>query len=247
MKAQFKYAFLQQWHLRKIRVLLPLMVFYPALALCGRLCGKNPDIEVYVMVAFSAFLFMTISLFLCIATDFRIIRNMLSVHHGYMEFLVPVAGWKRLLAKIVSMSVADSVCFVLNAAGFMLNIYLIEDDMGKMMRVNPWLVVNAILTYFCIMLLFFLAAALHHSYFSGIRLGWLINLFAVLGIAYLLNVINLLIIPFSTHVSQSRLQISVTLNMAAGSGLFVFLLLKLCKAGLLFGVTSYIMERKINI
>ncbi len=247
MKAQIKYAFLNQWHRRKLSIILPIFIFYPVIALYNIMDGKNAGIDITSATGLSAFLFMIASLSLCIAADYDAIHTMFSGPHGYVEYLAPVPGWKRLLAKTASLAAADSICVALNMAGFIVNWYLVEKNVGIDVFSNPWRTVNIFLSYFCCIMLVLLAAALHHSYFSAIRIGWLPTLLALMVIAYVMNLMNLLMLPFSSNAYHWGLQLSITLNVATGPALFIYLILKLCKAGLLFGATAYIMERKINI
>lgn len=241
MKAQFKYAFINQWHWRSMMIFLSL-VFYAGLVLYCMIRGASLDFDKELLIGTSFFLAFV--LIWCIIIDFGTIHAMIAGPRSYVEFLAPVAGWKRLLAKVMSLTAADGICAGLNIMAFLLILRRFEEEAAA--EANFKLVTSGFLNYLCILLPVMLVAALHRSYFSGIRAGRFLTLLTMAAIISVLNLMDLLLIPFSADVYRSGLQISIVMNTAGAAGV-AFPILKLCKVILLFGVTAYVMERKINI
>jgi len=188
--------------------------------------------------------------------DTSIIRHMFSAPGAVFYALTPAPRKKTLLASMITMFVMD----IITMAVTIISVVMLSISLGsRFTGINVWEMTTTygvleaqnvllplaliIATYLLVMTLILFCIAMRKSVFYSKPAGGLLTFLLVLGVLYIISVSPLLLAPFAT-VSRFYLFFTVSVGFL-GMGLYALLLLIF--SAVMFALTSYLYERKINI
>ncbi len=186
-----------------------------------------------------------------ILADYEIIRSLFAAPIGYHVFLTPTASWKILLGHVLSIVVQDTIGFALGIAGIVLQAFIFVNHIPQLTgNINIAeiiiLLVTWVLYYFLFILTIFLAIVLWKSIFYQYkgRIVW--GILTSIGIVYVLNWLYLLLMPFS-ELTRHGFLFHISLVPDFNLGMIAYIFLFLCKTAIVFYITAYLMERRMNL
>ena len=238
----------------RISLRLALLVFMIALNIIFALCGLtgiygtagNITAVTLSSLAFCAWLVV------CVLADYEIIKSLFSAPKGYHIFLAPVSSRKILFGRLAAILTWDIPGFVIGVVGIMVQTFLLSDISFSVFNgiKNPvgeiMLLLAGLLQFILLFLIIFLMTALTKSIFYSNRVRALLGILGGILIYYIMSWFDLILLPFTTF---NRYGLTLSINITSGNYLAmgIYLALLLLKAAILFYITSYLMERKINI
>ena len=252
MKAQFKYAIRAGLHVRgttfAIIFALNLIFIVPGLL------GLLPLAAQITAVALSGVAIAVMAV-VNIVSDVGIAGRIFFAPGAYLHALTPAPRKQILLSSVVTMLVMDMVTMAVAITGVVvLSLSLARNYVGGIdwetasyaMFDHLYMlsyVALMIAGYLLILMIILFCVAMRKSVLFQRPAGGLMTALLALGICYAVSISPLLTIPFGS-VSRFGLFFIVTLGNA---GTFMYALLTLIQAAVLFVLTSKILERKINI
>jgi len=219
-------------------------------AICG-LTGIYGSAGKITAVTLSALIFCA-WLVVCVLADYEIVKSLFSAPKGYHIFLAPVSSRKILLSRLAAILTWDIPGFVIGVFGIVVQSFLLaETPFSTLLQIrNPineiFFIILAILQYLLVFLTIFLMAAFTKSIFFSKRARALLGILSGIVICYVMTFFDLILVPFTT-VSRYGLSLSLSISTTNYLAMGIYLVLTLIKAAILFYITSYLMERKINI
>ena len=261
MKAQFKYAFRAGISPRLI-VFAILVVVNLAFILPGML-GIFPLAAQIVGVALSGCAIAVMLVFNVIG-DIKIIGHTFSPGAAFFA-LAPVHRGKTLAANVLSMMIMDLVTMAVLIFGtVILSINLGSHYVGD----SLWSITThyygagwnvphlaevgrdiilylaiGIAAYLSIVMTVLFSIAMRKSVLYNVPAGGFLALLITVAIVYITNLLNFLLVPFG-HISRFFFTFTIQLGFL---GSWMYALLLLIVAAVLFILTSRILERKLNI
>lgn len=247
MLKQYSISLKTHFHLR-VTVFVLMILLNTIFAVCG-LTGAYGNNGYITVTVFSILIFCT-WIVVCILADYEIIKSLFTAPKGYYIFLVPVAGWKVLLGRLAAILTWDIPGFIAGIAGIVVQAFL-QSDMPFSFKIeNPvWVItfiLMAILKFLLLLLIIFLMAALTKSIFFAVKIRALLGALGGILIYYVMSLLDLILIPFCGF---ERNGIFISLNITSGNYMAagIYMLLTLLKVAILFCITSYLLERKVNV
>ena len=258
MKAHFKYAFKEGFHVRGV-VFFAILAFNLVFVTLGALdllhiaaiiTGLSlSGVGIAVMVIFN------------IISDVNIIRRMFTSPGAYLYALPPVSRTKMLFASICAITVWDVVSMTvaitgvvwqsLILAGSFVDVwgyfqsfpsFVLLDYSVILFGIGGILSIVAGYMYFIAFIIF--CIVLYRSVFYQKRLGVLFTALIATGVIYLSSLSNFLLFPFAyIHYYWGFFQIS----LSPPAGTIAYGILILLQAAALFFISGRLMERKLNI
>lgn len=251
MAKQYSISLKTRLYLRST-VFVLMILLNTIFAVCGLtgIYGSAGTISM-TAVTFSSLIFCT-WLVVCVLADYEIIKSLFSAPKGYHTFLAPVAGWKILLGRLAAILTWDIPGFVIGVVGIVIQSFVFSKlPFSRLFESgNPgWeiiFILIAVLQFILLLLTIFLMAAFAKSIFFSIKIRALLGALGGILVCYVMSWLDLILIPFSGFERKGIsliIQISSSDYLAAG----IYLILTLLKAAVLFYITSYLLERKVNI
>ena len=252
MRIQFKYTFLAGLHIRGAVFLAAALLMFTFVGL--GLLGYLPLAANIAAVSLGGTALAAVVV-ANVVSDVAIIRRMFGTG-AYMYALTPAPRWKILTASVVSMLLMDLISMAVLIAGQVwLALNLVGDgfagvvaELARSQGLSVLHVVLAALTipapYLLIMSIILFAITAKKSILANLPASGLLAVLTAIACLCVLNLLHLLLIPFST-VDVWGVFISISVNGTAG--LLVYALLMFLQAMVLFVLTSKLMERKMNV
>jgi len=252
MKAQFKYAFRAglspRMYAFAIILVMNLAFIVPGLLgvlpVAAMITGVSlGGTAIAVMIAFN------------IAGDISITRTIFTPPGAVFYALTPAPRRDRLIASVLTMIVMDFVTTAIAITGVIvlaLNLGSHYSGMSlmEMLRYDTiyfgdigLLIAGVLVAYLLITSVVFFCRAMRKSVFFSKRAGGLLTFLTAAGVVYGISVAPLLLAPFGT-VTGYGLFFTVTLGQ---TGMYMYSLLLLIIAAVLFVLTARLIERKINL
>ena len=200
-------------------------------------------------------LMFTVWLMVCFIADYEMIKSLFSVPKGYLVFLTPVARWKILLARLAAILTWEIPGFVIGVIGIIAQSFILSNirfsilfDSSNysgqefMIMFIFWLMFEYVILFLTI----FFMVTLAKSIFFSKRARALLGIVSGILIHYIMSFLDLLLIPFAT-VTRFGVFIYIQITSFTSPAFYVYMVLLVIKAAILFYITSYLMERKINL
>lgn len=248
MKAQFKYSFMEHFSKRGITVAVVLLMnlVFGVLGY-NNVYGEGWKIAAVTLCSVALFAIFV----MCIITDFEMLRGICSAPAGYAMLLPPVQSWKIILPRVVTIVIEDLILFTIGIAGVVVQSFVLDGFpyntfWENVDRTDFWGVGFLILGYIYTVLLVLFCIVLAKSVFSNIKAGGFLAVLTTVVVAYVLSLFDFALAPFGV-IENVKMFYSVQLVIGANAGMFLYILLSLCRSAALFLACSYLMERKINI
>ena len=252
MKTQFKYAFLTGLYTRGVvfAIIVIMNLVFIILGSLGwlPLAGRITAVSLGG-VAIAAM--MTIN----IISDVGVLRRMFSAPGAYLYALTPAPRKHILLASVITVMVMDLTTMAVVIIGEVWQAIILAGDsiwrtVLDAINANPsvilygiWGILLSIMEYLVLILLILFFITVMKSIFYKKPGGWILNILFVLGVIYVLNLLQIVLAPFG-EISRYGLFFTVSID---GVGVALYILLRFIEAAALFIITSRLMERKMNI
>lgn len=247
MLNQLKYAVRQDWGRRAVVVGL-VIVLNVAFGICGA-AGVYGVGGMITAVSLSG-LALCVLFGVCIAADFRNVRELYAAPSGYSEFLTPVPRWKILLGRVLPMVGLDFICYALGICGVVCQALILSGEYITFSLVDfkslAWGSVIFLVNYLLLVVAAFLGNTLANSVFYRLRGRGVLGFGAACVLLYLFSWANLALGLFG-EVTRYRMFFVVSLQTGFNPGMIAYLALSLLKSAALFCTAAFLMERKINI
>jgi len=252
MKAQFKYAFLAGFHIRG-PVFAVIFIMNTVFLILG-LLGLLPFAALVTAVSLGG-VAIAVMFTANIGSDVAIISRLFSAQKATLYALTPAPRWKTLLASITTMTVMDVITMafvIITQVSLSFNLtgnnvrqifwsYLNQNLSGITFII--WNILLLIAGYLLVlMVILFCITAKKSIFFKMPASGFLAFLLAC-ACFYIASLLQILLAPFGV-VERFLFMITITLDTIA---IPLLALLTLLEAGVLFVLTSKLMERKINL
>lgn len=253
MKAQFKYAFLQEITLRAaaLAAVLLLNLVFGILGYIGVLSNGL----MITAVTFS-------SLALCgvftvnIIADIGSIKSLFGTPEGYLSALTPVKGWKILLARTVSIICQDFISLFIGIFGVVWQSFVLSGLIGWGIDYSDYTGGNIpdiicgflilLLGYAYIIMFIVFSAALKNSIFFGVPGRSWLSLASVAAVAWVFNLLNFVLAPFG-EVGNWRMFYYIGIPYGFNAGTVAWFLIASARIAALFIASSILLERKNNL
>lgn len=249
MLRQYSLSLKTNYYLRlgMFLVMIALNVVFAALGLIGiwSTAGK------IVAVTFSS-IFFCVWLVTSIISDYETAKSVYTPPKGYHLFLAPVPAWKILLGRIAAILTWDVTGFIIGVFGITVQSFILADvSFSKLFEIRQpvWIayfLILGLLQFVLMLLVIFLMAALTKSIFYSFKGRSLFGIGSGLLIAYVLHLLNLILMPFTT-VNRHGMTLALNITSHNGFAAAVYLGLTFVKIAAVFYITSYLMERRINV
>jgi len=250
MLKQFSYSLKTRIPLRLTAGIL-MIVLNIIFTVCG-VTGIYGNAGKITAVTFSSLAFCA-WLVVCVLADSEMIKSLFSAPKGYYVFLTPVSSRKILMGRLAAILVWDIPGFIIGVIGIIVQAFLLAriplSTLINNNKIDSWEVLSIFLMISQLALFFttiFFMAALTKSIFFSKKARTLSGILGGLLAVYAMSWFDLILIPFA---SVQRHGILIQISIPSGDYLAtgIFLVLTLLKTAVLFYITSYLMERKINI
>ncbi|MCL2136912.1 MAG: hypothetical protein FWH40_07950 [Coriobacteriia bacterium] len=252
MKAQFKYAFRAGLSVRAVVfaviVLLELALFFAIKML-------NSNFVLPIIAVTISGIAIGVMVTVNIVSDILVMRRMIATPDAYLIALIPVPRWKTLLANVVAMSVMDVITTTVVILGVItmafsltgpLSNEVFREMLGSASGGPAALLLSAFFTiasYLSVLTTVLFAVTARSSILYNQQFRTPITVLLALAIRFIISLTPLLLLPFGKLV-RFGLLFNITLSNI-GSAFYIILLFG--EAVLLFSLTAWLMERKINI
>ena len=250
MSDQIKYSARYGLELR-LFTFLAVIVLNVAFAFLGynNIYGTGGKITAIVLSSLAA----TGVCVVCLIADIQSVRGIFSAPTGYNMGLVPVAGWKILLGRIIPMVAFDLVSIAAAASGVVIQTFIHTRlslqavgaviDSGYLL----WSGAAVFLEYLSFLNLIFLTLAISKSVLFRFRGRGFLTFLAFLLIAYA-HTLSYLVLGLVAPLSYYGYGL-FTISIYAGLnvGMVSYLLLTLLTSGVMFLLTARMIERRLNL
>jgi hypothetical protein len=255
MKAQFKYAFLQNLDQRAyaLGATVLICVVFSILSATGM---ANEAVMTIGVVMESLMLCGVFAV--CIIADVQGFNSIFGSPQGYLNILTPVPSWKLLLPRLVTCVLEDLFSLAVAITSLVFQVMVFDSEFGDVfhmgfrgmtshdMQMAALFVGMAILGYAYILMLAVFGASLKSSLFSSIRFGSLLTLLCVAGAAWALNLFSFVLAPFGM-VDVWNSVFTISLNINSSLHIAMFDIVSLLKVAALLVTSSFLIERRINL
>ncbi len=258
MLTEIKYA-LRSQRLVRVGIMLPLAAVYTIISFCFiyfdlwfLIPGDNKIVTFYGLYNFCVSALPMV----CLAGDLMVVKEAYKI--SCLEYMIPKAGWKRLLSRFGVAMFWDLVCFSVIAVQLLIDYFLY---LKPEYRVNQLIEMTVFfLAYWLLVMLCFWGLTLYKTVFAGKKAGKLLSLGGALGLGVIINLVYLLF-----ELMQNR-RIMQLINFpffqpgfwqksSAASGgeinwfAFItgFMLLSVALIILIFLLTAYLWEKKADL
>jgi len=217
------------------------------------LIAKGAVIQTTLLIAgpLAVIIAMILTVTFNIIADAASLRNVFTSPSGYLPMLAPVPGWKLLLSRVLPIVFFDSVCVILGYIGCVRLVlgYTGSFSMSELLASPDWLTPFKTLwalEFVQIILLAFLSCALAKSIFFRFRQRIALGIISFILIRYLLSLLDILLAPFAMHSGNAPLLV-MHITTGFNAGMIAYVILSILKITGLFFITSFLIERKINL
>ena len=252
MKAQFKYTFLSSLYVRG-SVFAVIFVMNTVFIILGSL--DLLPFAAHVTAVSLGGVAIAVMIAANVIDDVAICRRMFSAPSAYLYALVPVPRWKILLTSIIAMTVMDCITMTFVIIS---EVWLSFNLVGKgiwqiavtFFNQNPsglfyivWGFLLLLAFYLLGMLIILFCITAKKSVFYKKPASGLLAFLLACGCVYAASLLQLILAPFAVI---QRYGIFIILTFGSNMALF-YIVLTLLEATALFGVTSKLMEKRMNI
>jgi hypothetical protein len=252
MKAQFKYAFLQNLDQRAYALGATVLIsaVFSVLSVTGL---ANEAVMTLGVVLESLALCGVFAV--CIIADVQGMGGIFGSPQGYLNILTPVPGWKLLLPRLVTYVLEDLFSLAVAIASLVFQVMVFDSEFGDVFHFRlTWDDIRsialfggmALLGYAYILMLAVFGASLKSGPFSNRRFGSLLALLCMGAAAWALNLFNFVLMPFGM-VDMWNSVFTISLDIRSPLHIAMYDLVSLIKVAALFVTSSLLIERRINL
>jgi hypothetical protein len=204
---------------------------------------------IVVAVVFASLALTSVVVCFAIA-DILTIREFYRGSSAYAFALSHVPAWKTLLARMIVMTLADTMSLAVSIFMLVLQATRASGILGMSVPTPPELVFHVIVTliaYSAFINVFFLFESVRSGVFFKWKVRNLVSVISVFVTCQALNLLDAILIPFSNGVQRLGPLFGIRLSDGFSAGGIVYLLVSAVQSALMFIFASALIERRRNV